>query len=216
MSIKKSRWLIRIACAILTCSGLGKGQVAGSGSETEDIKKAVIEAWRIEMNYVRANRPTRVNGFLTGSGRGQMGTIRIKKVLSGIDSELFRCTLLEPIKGGDDWSALVNSGQAWSMSDVELNNLAYPIVAMIKGSSDRTFTVVPAVLKAKMDIEPNRIMRSSGYAIESRRSIKAGDSIPVLIVGDHVLSVEAAEDADGGETKPWFTALLDANSSQTP
>jgi hypothetical protein len=171
---------------------------------------AAIEAWRIEMDYVRTNRPQVVNGFLVGSGDGMMGSIVIKQDVPNIDDDAFSCTQVDQLTAGRRISAIVkvNEGQSRSMGDVRLNDLAHPIVAMIRTTNSKTFTIIPAVLKAKIDISAGRAMRLGGYIIDSQRSIKRGDTLPVLMVGDFILSVEDVGKINGGEqTKPWFSAF---------
>ena len=59
-----------------------------------------------------------------------------------------------------------------------------------------------------------------GFVIRAKRSVKAGDAIPVLVVGDtsgaaamSVLSVEAAEGAmEPSKAEPWFTAFPEATT----
>ena len=176
---------------------------------------AAIDAWRLEMAYVKANRPRRVNGFLTGSivgsSKAQLGTIKVKKTQSNIDSDAFTCTPAHPIGAGEEgWSAFVTDNQALSMSNVQMGQFAYPIVAMVKTSDGRVFTIVPAILKAKIDINAGAGLHSKGYTVETKRPVKAGDEIAVLLVGDNILSVEELEEAkESSEVKPWLIIFPD-------
>lgn len=182
-------------CLILT-AGVSKAQVSGNIQQS-----AAVDAWQIEMAYVKANKPHRVNGFLVGSGEGSLGSIVLKKAISKIESDAFTCALFEPVTADQKWSAFVKGNQSWSMSNVQVGQFAFPIVAMVKTPTNRTFTIFPATLRAKLEIKAGSAMTSGEYVIEAERSIKAGDTFPVLIVGNNILSVEAT----GG--KPWFTAL---------
>jgi hypothetical protein len=162
---------------------------------------AAVDAWQIEMAYVKANKPQHVNGFLVGSGGGAMGSIVLKKALSKIESDAFTCTLLKPVTADQKWSAFVKDNQSWSMSDVQVGQSAFPIVAMVKTSTDKVFAIFPATLRATTEIKAGAAVTSKDYVITAARAIKAGDTFPVLIVGHNILSVEAT---DG---KPWFTAV---------
>ena len=83
------------------------------------------------------------------------------------------------------------------------NEVLYPVLASLKCSDGVFRTVLPAELKAKVNIKAGHIVHLGGYLIEAKRLIKVGDSIPVFVVaGTSVLSVETG---DGG--KPWFTAF---------
>jgi hypothetical protein len=178
-------------------------------------RDAAIEAWRIEMNYVRANRPSRVNGFLVGSGGGMIGSIVTKLALTNIDTDAFACAVVEPVKADESYSAFVNAkeGQAWSMTNVQVEQYAYPIMAMVKSSNGQSFTIYPALLKAKINIKAGDVLHSGKYAIETTRQIKAGETFPVLIVSDSVLSAEAAKGAvEGSDSKPLFAAFPDTSS----
>jgi hypothetical protein len=180
---------------------------ATTGSVPGAEVSAAIDAWRIEMAYVKANRPHRVNGFLVGSGGGTMGTIVLKKGLSSIDGGAFTCTLLKPVVAGEEWSAFVMGSQSRSMSNVEMGQFAYPILAMITVSGGKVFTVVPATLRAKIDINLGAVLHSKGYAIETKHPVKAGDTIPVLVVGDNIVSVDPLEGTNETDrSKPWFIA----------
>lgn len=181
---------------------------AQAQAQTASDIKAALEVWRVEMDYVKANRPSKVNGFLVGSASGKMGTIQTRKKFASIDIDAFSCALAESVASGEEWSAFVNENRAWTMSNVQLGKFAYPILAMVKSSNGMVFTIVPAVLKAKINIEPGAVLHSSGYVIESDRSIKTGDTLYVLMVGDNILSAEAIEGAkEGNESKPRFTAF---------
>ena len=77
---------------------------------------------------------------------------------------------------------------------------------MVK-SSDGFHSIFPAVLKAKIDIKAGETVRLDGWQVETKRAVKAGDTVPVLLFGDALLSVEPSEGAkDKSDAKPWFAA----------
>lgn len=173
---------------------------------------SAIEAWRVEMAYVRTNRPSHVNGFLVGGGGGMMGTIVIKERLSGISSDAFTCTLVKPVEADSDgWSAFVADNHAWSMSDVMLGEYSYPIIGQVKTSDGKVFTTFPAVFTAKTDIEAGGVQQSGVYVITSKRSIKAGDTVSALIVGNSIFSIEPFDATKGSsQQEPWLSVTMGA------
>lgn len=83
--------------------------------------------------------------------------------------------------------------------------------ACVAGHQTTATTTRSAVAEARYD----------GFVIKAKRSVKAGDEIPVLVVsgasGDamSVLSVEATEGAtEPSKTEPWFTAFPEATTMQ--
>jgi hypothetical protein len=141
------------------------------------------------------------------------GEISIRGDTSTIETKSFTCTPVYPLKKGDKVAAIISDDQAWSADSHSLlvgtNQVPYPILAMVK-SADGFHSVFPAILKTKTDIKAGEMLRSDGYQIEAKRGVKAGESIPVLFIGDSLLSVEAAEGTKNkSEAKPWFTAYKD-------
>jgi hypothetical protein len=141
------------------------------------------------------------------------GEISISGDISAIDTKAFTCTPAQLFKNGDKVAAQVSQDQAWSVDKralrVGTNQLTYPIMAMVK-SSDGFHRIFPALLKTKIDIKAGEPLRFDGYQIETKPVVKAGDTIPVLLIGDAMLSVEPAEGAkDKSDTKPWFAAYKD-------
>jgi hypothetical protein len=141
------------------------------------------------------------------------GEISIGGDIAAIETKSFTCTPVQPLKKGAKVAAMLSDDQAWSADthtlQIGTNQVAYPILAMVK-SSDGFHSLFPAVLKAKTDIKAGETLRSDGYQIEAKRAVKAGDSIPVLFIGDSLLSVEAATGAKNkGEAEPWFAAYKD-------
>lgn len=203
-------WLFALLIVMSPVVTTAQSSAKDSTASTNEDRSAAVEAWRVEMDYVRTNRPSHVNGFLTGSGSGQMGTIAPKNAFPNTDVASFSCTLVHPIDaGGDGWSAFVEANHAWSMSDVMLDGLAYPILGMVKTSSGKVFTIVPAVFRAKIDIEAGGVQQLGSYTIESKRAIKAGDSVSVLMVGSNILSVEAVDSAgQAGQSGPFLTVIM--------
>ena len=120
-------------------------------------------------------------------------------------NEAFACDFVQ-VKG-EVLVAYTSESGAMSINTMPVtdgeNVVRYPVMSTIKVLGGEFRIVLPAVLKAKIIIKTGDIVHYGGYVIEATRTIKAGDSISVLVVGGtSVLSVEAGEGA-----KPWFTAF---------
>lgn len=115
------------------------------------------------------------------------------------------------LQEGDKVAAQVSQDQAWSVDKrafkVGTNQITYPIMAMVR-STDGFHSIFPAVLKAKIDIKAGETLRLDGYQVETKRALKTGDTIPVLLIGDALLSVEAAE-GNKSDATPLFAAYKD-------
>ncbi len=137
-------------------------------------------------------------------------------MFSTVDINLFTCTLVQPFKEGDLIGAMASQDQAWSISTVALSvgtkDIQYPIMAELQGSDGGMRGLSPAMLTFKTDIKAGDVLHSNDFDIETKRSFKAGDSIPVLYIqggsGLWLLSVEAADaTVPMTESKPLFTAI---------
>lgn len=131
--------------------------------------------------------------------------------ISSVDNKAFAVAHVQ-VKG-EVFAAMASEDQAWGINKIPLLNstseVQYPIWGSVKCSDGKFKSVFPVVLKAKVDIEAGHVIHSDGYEIEVKRSVKAGDSIPAIRVGDtSVVSAEAAEGAKkSSEARPWFTAF---------
>jgi hypothetical protein len=94
----------------------------------------------------------------------------------------------------------------------KIRQIEYPIWAMVK-CSDGWHTLFPAVMTFKMDIRADQVVHVDGFQIESRRAVKAGESISVILVDlSSVISIEAIQQsatAKATTTNPWFIAHKD-------
>jgi hypothetical protein len=145
------------------------------------------------------------------------GQMSVPKGLSGlfvpIDNNTFTCTVVKPLSDGDVLASMGARGQSWS---IETNAAGDPIFAMLKGTDGQDRALLPAVLKLKIDIKAGAVLHIStegklSFDVETKRAIKAGDSISVLYInGPSIISFEA-DDRTGtsSEAQPWFTAFVD-------
>lgn len=140
------------------------------------------------------------------------GEISIHAEIPAVETKAFTCTPFQPFKKDDKLPAMFELDQTgeqtvWSVSKRSLQigakQVAYPVVVVGLGH-----TLLTAVLRAKTDIKAGERLRSDGYQIETKRAVRAGDSISMFfVIGNaniSLLSIEAASDG-----KPWFAAFTD-------
>jgi len=126
----------------------------------------------------------------------------ITAVLHAFDNPIFTCTLVNPIKKGDVVAAMVSDDQAWS---IDKTQMGYPILGMMKSSDGEFHSAFPAVLKVKIAVKPGTVLHSGKYNIEATQSIKAGASIPVFLVDNALLSINASRGIrNGSKAQPFF------------
>ena len=119
---------------------------------------------------------------------------------------------------GEVLAAYVSENGAWSLNTIQVrdgqDSFDYPIIASVKGSDGIPRTVLPATIEAKIAVPSGRI-QSGGYLIETKRPIKPGDSIPVLVVsGATVVSIEAASSKTTSNTEPWLFAIKESSNGK--
>ncbi|MGA2906612.1 MAG: hypothetical protein ABSE36_02820 [Terracidiphilus sp.] len=92
-----------------------------------------------------------------------------------------------------------------------LGEYSYPIIGQVKTSDGKVFTIFPAVFTAKTDIEAGGVQQSGVYVITSKRSIKAGDTVSALIVGNSIFSIEPFDATKGSsQQEPWLSVTMGA------
>ena len=132
-----------------------------------------------------------------------------------LKTRLFVCTPVVPLKDGQKVAAKISEDQAWSNEthdmQVGAKQIAYPILAMVKGSDSAFQVIFPAIATIKTDIKAGAVVRSDNYQVEASRLIHAGEHISVLVVGESVLSLEQAQGMTGENVKPTLTCFLDAS-----
>lgn len=130
-----------------------------------------------------------------------------------VDKSTFTWKMVHPLKKGS--LAFMERGEkgqnvAWSVStysfDVGQNRVSYPIEAIVPPCSGGwCHLMLLGIFKAKIDIKAGDTLRMDGYQIRAGRTVRAGDTIPVLSWGyTEYLSIEAANDGE-----PWLTAFRD-------
>ena len=174
-----------------------------------------------------------LNGKVFGEGTITVGQeyVEAKSVAVGIDvlamtedlsvvpNNALACTPVHPLKKGDVLVADISDMEIWSRDKVPLPtgkgnvNDMHPTLGLI-GRMDRDtdgkegfvyYGLYPTVCRAKISIQAGVVAHSDGYAIQTSRPVKAGDSISAICIeGLVILSARARS-----ETQPWFTALPD-------
>jgi len=167
-----------------------------------------------------ANQPVSASKDAGGESRAwAKGQIQISGYLADlfyvIDNDLFLCSPVEEARTpGTVLTAIGSADQTWSTTSKQLSNgtrtLQYPIFADVRTPTGERRLLIPATLKAKIDMEPGAVLRSADgpvFDVSATRSIKAGDSFPVLFINGRnntpaILSVEAANGV------PFLAAFL--------
>jgi hypothetical protein len=132
-------------------------------------------------------------------------------------NDAFACIFVQ--MKGEVLAAYISEAGAWSLNTMPVldgkDTLEYPVIASVKGSDGVVRTVLPATMKAKVAVATGSI-RSGGYLIETKRPIKSGDSIPVLVIsGASVLSVEAASAKPTSDAEPWLIAIREKSTAKS-
>jgi hypothetical protein len=129
------------------------------------------------------------------------------------ETEAFAAKLVTGLQKGDRLAVQMGEGQAWTMLTVaEISKSApsslgkYPILGTVK-CADTAYTIMPAVLKLRVDVQAGEPVRVGGYELLAKRPAKKGDSIPVLSINESWLALD-----ENGQNEPWFTAYKDEAS----
>jgi hypothetical protein len=94
----------------------------------------------------------------------------------------------------------------------------YSVFGIIPGSgsdSAGNFTVFASTTVIREDVRAGEVLRSGGYLVEAKRAMKAGESIPTLLLTTDqkaysILSIEAApatkgkDKRDAAKSQPWL------------
>lgn len=99
-------------------------------------------------------------------------------------------------------------GQVWTFEQKEVeigkNKVSFPVMAMVEGSRG-VYTLFPAELKAKVNLKPGKWIDSDGYDIQVTKAVKAGDSVPILMINGSAVSFEGVETATKNTApRPWL------------
>jgi hypothetical protein len=142
------------------------------------------------------------------------GHISVDGDISPIDMPMFTCTPVASFKDGDKVPALISDNEAWSVTTKPLQlgtkSVSFPILATIKNVAGETEVLVPAILKIKTQINPGAPLHTNGLQVTTTRTLKAGELLAVLAVGDSVISLEASSNPQNpADLKPSFTIFPD-------
>jgi predicted secreted protein len=142
------------------------------------------------------------------------GDISVDGDISSIDQPAFTCTPVAIFKNGDKVPALISDNAAWSVTTKPLqigtNSVSFPILATIKNGPFETEVLVPAIFKIKTQINPGAPLHTNDLQITTTRTLKAGEVLPVVAVGDSVLSLETSSNPQNtADLRPLFTIFPD-------
>jgi hypothetical protein len=134
------------------------------------------------------------------------GELSIGGDISPVDNKTFTCATVQPLKKGDKIAARTSDDQAWSADKFSFkigdNTVAYPVMAMVKCSDGNFQVLFAAKTTIKVDMKAGEVIHSEGFSIEAKRAIKAGETIPTILIGDSPISIEADSQAQDSKAKP--------------
>lgn len=136
------------------------------------------------------------------------GQIKVLSDISTIENKAFSCIPVVSLKKGDILPAQVSGDQSWDavvQAQLKIGSRYYdfPRLGVVNKQ-----TIFPADLTIKVAIPSGVVIRSDGYEVKATRFVKAGDSIPVIVVGDAILSADAAKGSTPSlDLKPWLAAF---------
>ncbi|OGR02558.1 MAG: hypothetical protein A2520_11080 [Deltaproteobacteria bacterium RIFOXYD12_FULL_53_23] len=150
------------------------------------------------------------------------GQLSVARDISSVENKAFVCTILTPLKKDDTIAAMVSEDQAWSMHkqalDVGKQKIEFSVMASAKSKDGAFHTFFPAWMEFKINVKAGETVHTNGFQIRTKRPIKAGDRIPVILVGlSSMLSVESEAGSRDANMPPlpWLTVHkddLDANA----
>ena len=155
---------------------------------------------------------------------GQDKAITVGDIPLKVSSKVFTTKPVATFEKGASEPAyfIIRSGgyEGWSvrMRDFVIGEqtVKYPVFGIVNCSGfDSTgyCTMIASTTVFTADIKAGEALRSGGYLIEAKRSVKAGEAVPtLLLIGNSsysILSIEAApatkEKGDAAKPQPWLT-----------
>lgn len=143
-----------------------------------------------------------------------LGSISMGADLPIVETSMFKCTPVLPLKKGDEIAAMTSVDGAWSVTSKPLQvgskTVEYPVMATLK-CSHGVHSVFLALMSLKSEIKAGQKTIADGYQIEAKRAVRVGDSISVLVIPQSPLfGIVAIEDtkesSKKGEAEPIFIA----------
>ena len=138
------------------------------------------------------------------------GTLSLARDIDSVENKSFVCKVLIPLKKGDI-AAMTSADQAWSIQkesmEVGKRRESFSVMAIAKANDGAFHTFFPAWMEFKIDVATGSKTIKNGYQIQTTRSIKTGNRIPVILVGlSAMLSIESEEGAKDSNAmaQPWL------------
>jgi len=140
------------------------------------------------------------------------GQISVGADVGTIEKKTFTCTPRQPLMKGDVIAAMVSAGEAWSITTASVKvgqrQVDWPILAILGGAA-----IYPANFKPKVELKAGEKLVSDGYEIRALRGLKAGETIPVILIGGSMLSIEGVEVVTGKKnSQPYLTAWTEGTT----
>jgi hypothetical protein len=137
------------------------------------------------------------------------GKLSLARDIDSVENKSFVCKVLIPLKKGDI-DAMTSADQAWSIQkesmEVGKRRESFSVMAIAKANDGAFHTFFPAWMEFKIDVATGKTIKN-GYQIQTTRSIKTGNRIPVILIGlSAMLSIESEEGAKDSDAKaqPWL------------
>ena len=139
------------------------------------------------------------------------GRLSIAKDITPLETAVFTCKPVIEFKQDDELASLVSENEAWSEKkhSVEINkrHLTYPVFGIVKASDGAFHSLIAATVTFKKEIQAGKVSNLDGFSITTSRTVKTGETIPVVWVATGViLSIEPSTvDANKKEQpSPWL------------
>jgi hypothetical protein len=142
------------------------------------------------------------------------GDISVDGDILPVDLPTFTCTPVAIFKDGDKVPALISDNEAWSVATKPIQfgtkSVSFPILATIRNGTGETEVLVPAVLRIKAQVNQGAPLHAGGLQVTTTRTLKVGEVLSVLVVGDSVLSLDVGPmPQNPADLKPSFTIFPD-------
>jgi len=184
----------------------------------------IMLPWNFEAPCLFLKRASMV--LLIGAGGaltyGQDRTITLSAFPATVSTAAFTTTEVLPPEKGQAVPAQFVIGHGCTQSwDVRVHafvnadrTVKYSVVGLVNCPEfgSRSFGVFASTTLIKMDLESNEASHSGGYLMESKRALKAGETVPSLLFmrGDYysIMSIEPAQgkqDKGDAAAQPWLS-----------
>ena len=131
-----------------------------------------------------------------------------------LDTVPFTCVPLSNFKDGDKVSATTEADNAWSNTAKQIQigqtSLSYPLISTVTDDAGVPQVLLLATVTLKSDLNSVVSLHKNGFLFTSARTFKSTETIPVLLIGGTIVSLEmTANPQDANDFKPALTIYAD-------